>query len=285
MAMLRSRCPPNVVLVRQNSAWNNERMCTMIVRRIALVLRAHMGTLQPVLLLDAVRLHITRMVLAACSAVGLWVVVVPAKMTWLLQPLDSHAFLAYKAHLKAKYQSKRAELGSSDLGIEHFLECVYEAIRHVLQGRCWNVAFEGDGFGSAQQGLSTFVQKQLAIAGPLSITALRPNIEELGHCFPRRAQVHADLLYRPFGFLAAAKVAPRPVLPMRSALAKPLPRLGRTRAQHREALCAEEATVEAVAVSGSKTAVGVARAIRLPRGRATAVESACVAESVSASRQ
>jgi hypothetical protein len=274
LAMLRSRCPPNIVLVRQQSAWNNERMCAIIVRRIALALRAHIGTLQPVLFLDAVRLHITRLVLAACNAVGLWVVVVPARMTWLLQPLDTHSFLAYKAHLKAKYQSKRAELGISDLSIEHFLDCVYDAIKHVLQGRRWAVAFDQDGFGSAQQGLSTFARRELAIAGPLAIPADRPNLEQLGHCFPRRAQVPADLLYRPFAVVALPKPIPRPMLPRQPGLARPLPRLGRTRAQHRGALEIGEATAapgEAVAVSGSKCALGVARATRLPRAKGMAV--------------
>ena len=81
---LQALCPANVKLVRQKSAWNNGVLCATIIKRLGEALRPHIDALQPVLLLDAVRLHWAPAVLAACRASGIWPVLVLAKTTWLL---------------------------------------------------------------------------------------------------------------------------------------------------------------------------------------------------------
>ena len=97
IAALRAACPGNIMLVRQNSAWNNDVLCATIVRRLAAVLAPYTATVQPILFLDAVRLHTTPRVLRACATAGIWPIVVPALMTWLLQPLDTDAFLPFSS--------------------------------------------------------------------------------------------------------------------------------------------------------------------------------------------
>ena len=180
--MLQSRCPPDVTLVRQKNAWNNDRLCAYIVRRLALATRAHNSELQPAFLFDAVRLHTTTVVLAALSGARIWPVLVPARMTWLLQPLDTLASQTYKAHLRARYQSARADLGVGDLSTRPFLACICVAIRHVLQGTRWDSAFDQDGFGNKQTQLGSFVMRHLHIVAPPDIQASRTSIEQLS-CF------------------------------------------------------------------------------------------------------
>ena len=134
VAMPKSACPGNVRLVRQRSAWNNELLVAMVIRMLALALRPYFGEFQPLLLLDAVRLHTARAVLAACATCRIWPVIVPAKTTWLLQ-LDTHAFQQYKVYLRRAYQEARIKAGRSDLETSEFLACLYDTIRHVLRGR------------------------------------------------------------------------------------------------------------------------------------------------------
>ena len=55
---------------------------------------------QPVLVMDACRLHLHRSLAEACLREGVWLVIVPARLTWLLQPLDTHAFQPYKHFLR-----------------------------------------------------------------------------------------------------------------------------------------------------------------------------------------
>ena len=118
--------PGNVKLIRQKSAWNNELLCAVIIRMLAAALRPYTDKFQPILLLDAVRIHTAKAVLAACLACHIWPIVVPAKTTWLLQPLDTHAFQQFKVHLRRAYQNARISAGRSDLDIGQFLEGLYD---------------------------------------------------------------------------------------------------------------------------------------------------------------
>ena len=150
MVRLRNACPPNIVLVRQRSAWNNRYLCAGVIRRIARAIGHLRDRYQPVLLLDASRIHTARVVIAACIACGIWVVLVPPSLTFLLQPLDTHAFRRYKHWLRSEFQRVRCEIEQLDLSIEDFLPCVYSAVRHILQGVSWAAAFDENGFGARQ---------------------------------------------------------------------------------------------------------------------------------------
>ena len=60
---LRATCPPNVFLIRQKSAWNNETLLIVIIRALREALEPHMEAFQPVLIFDAVALHLGGMLL------------------------------------------------------------------------------------------------------------------------------------------------------------------------------------------------------------------------------
>ena len=198
VAALRRACPPNVTLLRQKSAWNNNAVCAWIVRRIGRALAPYSGRYQPVLLMDACKCHLPRNVLLACHQVGIWVVIVPALLTWLIQPLDTHGFQRYKAHLQEKYQEARIRGGGGVLSIADFLPCVYSAVRNVLQGTRWSAAFTDDGFGDHPAGISSRVLVKFNDADRPSAPLSRPTDEELALCFPRRARVPVALLWRAF---------------------------------------------------------------------------------------
>ena len=121
LAALQASCPANVKLVRQKSAWNNSALCATIVGWLGEALRPYLGGLQPFLLLDAVGLHTTPAMMRAFNASRIWPILVPARTTWLLQPLDTDAFMRYKAHLRDAYQKARAASQTADLSIE---QCV-----------------------------------------------------------------------------------------------------------------------------------------------------------------
>ena len=203
MGVLQRSCPPNVTLVRQKSAWSNAALTGRIVRALAVAVRsyeARLGRLQIVLILDAARIHFTPLALRAYKAAGVWVVIAPAKLTWLIQPLDTHAFARYKGRLQNAYQSARmASSGADgDVNIAEFLPCVYTAIRCVLQGNRWIVAFERDGYGARQTALSNTVKRRLELQGPLDIPSERPSHAQVRVCLPRNANVSTASLWSLF---------------------------------------------------------------------------------------
>ena len=220
-ATLLGTCPANVYLVRQKSSWNNAELFVRVIGVLAGILQPHMGELQPVLLMDACRVHLHNAVLRACDRHSLWALAIPAKLTWLLQPCDTHAFLAYKRFLKESYQRHRAATATGQLSVAEFLPVVYETIRQKLQGLRWAKAFEEDGFGGGQAALSAYVKRQLALEGPASVGNGRPTIEQLALCFPRRSNVDVATLFRPHQQLALPAPLPlgRRLLPRRPQLA------------------------------------------------------------------
>ena len=213
MHALRASCPANVHLVRQRSAWNDRFMCARIVRALRDALAPHLGGLQPVLLLDMAKLHYTPCVLEACRRAGIWVIFVPAKLTWLLQPLDTGAFHRFKVALAQAYLRARAGTPDGQATIADFILCVCTAIRQVLQGIEWRSVFDGDGFGRRQASLSSLVVHHLQLQGAVEISAVRPTIDQLRRCFPRRARVPEKSLWRPFDGVPDVLPAPAAVAP------------------------------------------------------------------------
>ena len=187
-AALNAARPDKVVLVRQKSAWNNSELMVRVVRLIASVLSPYLHEVQPVLLMDAHKVHIARAVLEACVASGIWPVIVPAKMTWLLQPCDTHAFSKLKLHLRAvSYPKARASAVAADgsLSVFEFLAALYDTIRVVLVGMAWEGAFVQDGYGRDQAWLSKSVLRHLEYDQRPAAPCEQPSLGQLQFCFPK----------------------------------------------------------------------------------------------------
>jgi len=278
LAALRGSCPRNVTLVRQKSAWSSAAVTARIVRELAVAVgsvRARLGDFQLVLLLDAARIHYAPAVLRACRAVGVWLVIIPAKMTWLLQPLDTHAFAQYKAHLLKAYQAARigSASASGDVDIAEFLPCVYSAVRAVLQGRRWATAFERDGLGLRQSALSHSVQARLQLQAPLQVPSCRPSDEQVRLCLPRRAKVLPASLWNLYGdaagrlALSSAAAAPRTLAPA-GPVGASSGRAPRTRAEHRRAAGVAAAAAASTALSSTRRGAAVEAPVVYGRTRA-----------------
>ena len=137
--------------------------------------------------------------LRACKAAGIWIVVVPPRLTWRLQPLDTHCFLPFKAMLQQLYQQARARTTSENLDIASFLQCMFEAIRRVLLARQWRHAFDDDGLSYLQTRVHAETLTQLRIDGQVSLPITWMSKLELATCFPvlRRCKA-VDLTWKLF---------------------------------------------------------------------------------------
>ena len=227
---LQAACPGNVHLLRQKSAWINTEVCVRVVRLLGAALRKRshpplVRCWQAVLLMDAHKAHYHGSVLNACWSEGIWPIIVPARMTWALQPLDTHAFKAYKERLREGYQRARLLTPTGELSMAQFLAAVCDTVRHVLQGRRWAAAFDQDGFGHMQASVSRTLLRRLQAPAPLVVPASMPTLQELHLCFPKRAVVPVRALLRPYQqrpqVAVAAPVLPRgePLLPRRPLVA------------------------------------------------------------------
>ena len=119
-ARIQSTLPDNVYVKRLPKGWNNAQEHCVIIRLLGMILAPVLDRYQPVLMFDAVGLHLAAEVMEELTLARLWYVVIPARLTFLLQPLDTHGFAKYKRHLKKRFQDRIA--GPEDSNVtEHMV--------------------------------------------------------------------------------------------------------------------------------------------------------------------
>ena len=197
LATYRAICPPRVRVLRRQSAWVNWQLIVQIIQWLAAALAPFISEVQPLLFFDACRPHLHARVFATCAACGLWAVVIPAKMTRLLQPLDTHSFLRYKVHLQKAYQEARIRSANGELNVAGLLECIVDSIARVLDERTWATAFDGDGWGIAQTDVRNTIMTELGLAVPLAVPAEQPTLAQLRFCFPKRSRIPTASIWAP----------------------------------------------------------------------------------------
>ena len=216
-AELQERLGDNFVLLRGRSAWVNGDLSVQILGLIAKALEAFLDTHQPLLMLDAFRAHIVPKVFFAGARYRLWLLVVPAGMTWLLQVLDTHIFRAYKTCLRNAYQLHCIRRGWDAHSLTLLLDSVRDATAAVINGEDWSSAFARNGFGQSQSEVRPRIWKFLKLNAATKISMTRPTESQVRVCFPRKAKVTYKAIWRTLD--APAVVVPKaacrkvPILP------------------------------------------------------------------------
>ena len=139
--------PANVHLLRRKSSWVNHTTMTEWGRALAKALAPHRSRCQPLLLLDVCPVHCNKHFLQAMSRGGIWIVFIPAGMTWLLQVCDTHLFAKYKTFLCERQHSRLLSAqGRTPVNTADAVRDIVDGIRRILQGTEWAPAFDGNGY-------------------------------------------------------------------------------------------------------------------------------------------
>ena len=113
----------------------------LLVRLLKQVLRPFRSTCDFVLSADTYRAHMTRPFLMALGRARIKYMLIPAKLTWCLQPLDTHVFAQYKAALWKAHQSRTCRSEAGRPSWEMVVGSLVEVIETVLRGKSWTQAF------------------------------------------------------------------------------------------------------------------------------------------------
>ena len=179
----------NVTLLRRKSAWANDQVMSEVVPMWGRALRAYSNTHQPILLLDACTAHLGPLFLRACSRWGIWVVFVPASMTWLLQPADTHCFAAFKRCLRQMFEQSLLESRDGLVDTRTVILHLDRAIRSILQGKKWYKAFDENGWGCEQKRVRPKILQTLLWMHVPEISAALPTLGQFESIFPKRRDV------------------------------------------------------------------------------------------------
>ena len=105
--------------------------------------------------MDVLAQHYSIRVVNAARAHGIRLHFIPGKLTWLLQPLDSHAFALYKRYMKKIALDYQAMNPDATISVNQWLLFIRDTIQRVLIDRNSANAFRQNAF--RQNGLPVWV--------------------------------------------------------------------------------------------------------------------------------
>ena len=185
---MEGKCPSNVKLWRQKSAWNSH--ATM--RRYVCLLAKNLGVLLQqryvILLVDTASVHIHMSIYKLARQRGLRLVYVPAKMTRWLQPCDTHLFAAFKRALTDNWRRKKSEVTNGCVDTESWLHVILSTIREIVQGD-WAHAFQRVGLSDQRAQLSPHLFQALGWEAPCRLPLTQITVEEAQRIFPARTRL------------------------------------------------------------------------------------------------
>ena len=118
------------LLIRQ-SAWITQEVFLQIIDILIDRLEPYIALFKFVLVFDCVRCHLSVDVCNKLLAAGIRVVVIPAKLTWLFQPLDTHVFATFKGRLKKGLQRVAMTKSNGVVSDREWIQVVAECINDL----------------------------------------------------------------------------------------------------------------------------------------------------------
>ena len=132
--------------------------------------------------------HFSSDTLAAARDYNIWPVIIPASMTSLLQPLDTHVFSRFKMFLRTRLHQLMLTGANQDLTSEQVIDALMHAIKGVLQSHCWAPAFAKNGFGRTFEVREHLLEILAWHAAPVIRSEL-PAYIQFAHCFPAKKHI------------------------------------------------------------------------------------------------
>jgi hypothetical protein len=136
-----------------------------------------------VLLIDCSPIHLCLKVLQHCRRLGILLLFVPARTTWLLQPLDVQVFSRLKRNLSKRHQEARLQSPGGVLEESTQWENVDVAVGQEVLQRDWAKVFARCGCG---QSLAELAHGIGALLGSENLKARPPSREEMAELLGRR---------------------------------------------------------------------------------------------------
>jgi len=190
LASIRPTLPRNVFVIRRSSGWVTSSTFVEIIKLFVEVKELCLDPgLQVIFCFDCCKSHLTSDAWDLLNRDGLHAFMIAAKMTWLLQPLDTHVFLVFKRAMKQLYQDLQMESGDANVSMPQLVHLICLAVRKVLQGRTWAHAFLQDGFGPDQGQVSGFILRQLDLDSPPPLSVEPLSDVELAAVLPSNVSV------------------------------------------------------------------------------------------------
>ena len=193
---LRALLPARVHLLRLPKAWVSKEVMLTWLRVLRRCLEPTAETHRVVLYWDAWRAHTTASVLRVCGRYGFWPCLVPAKLTWALQPCDTHLFAMYKDRLALECQRRVVATADGKWTWSLVVESWCQVLYGVMETYDWSKAFRDNGLTPSQAHVSARVKNKLGWENDIpDVGRDLPELRHLRALFPTNAVIPIEELF------------------------------------------------------------------------------------------
>jgi hypothetical protein len=173
----------------------NGRVTPIIFRRWATRVRSTIGSFNPdawiILIVDCATCHLCKDSISHLRRLGILLVIVPAKLTWLLQVLDVYAFWRLKRELREAEARARLAAETGQIAPGQWMKMATTMIRRHIVNRDWSDSFHRLGAGDTTSCLSSHLGQYL---GDYDIVPALPSLAEFARLINRPA--HSEITKR-----------------------------------------------------------------------------------------
>ena len=196
LGTLRLSSPECGHIWRYRTGWMTSAIMVKYVRLLAHCLKHFRTSHRFILVVDALKAHFNQDVLRAAASVDLWVCVIPSKLTWALQPCDTHLFACYKRVLGAEVQRRSGMTATGEVNWQIVMDALWRVVAELMHGKDWSRSFASVGLSKEQRNVSERTLRKLHIE-PTAIEVGRylPSFQDLVHVFPKRVNIPIHHLF------------------------------------------------------------------------------------------
>ena len=195
---LESEVTGNIIILRLERAWTIGRIVKEVLIQLRLALREFRETCEFILYADGFRAHITESVREFVSRGRFYYCIVPASLTWALQPCDTHVLAGYKRTLTLLWSKELSRKGRSAMTLQEVVRCINKAVALHLEKSDWKQAFEHVGATGHQNLVSYNTLDKLALQDVVRAEAELPTLGQLQAVFPRATNLPIHQMFPPW---------------------------------------------------------------------------------------
>lgn len=188
---VRAEVAGNIYFWRESSSWNNTHLMKRYISLLCNCLGSLLNDRSVYLLVDMATCHIHPSVQQFAMTKKLRMLLVPAGMTAILQPLDTHVFKKFRHQMQQLWLECKSCAADGQVHVRDWLLVICDAIQTVVANKSWKHAFERVGILSSQALLSPKILKALEWDSCPHIPDTLPALGQASGLFPRRS--HANV--------------------------------------------------------------------------------------------
>lgn len=169
----------------KTGGWTTTAVIFKWLRKIAKTVLDFDKDMVIVLVMDCVSTHLNEKVLQECRRLKIRVLMIPAKTTWILQPLDVYVFACLKRAMRVSLAKEEMKTPHGHVSLESRIKVVGQAIQQELVSRTWSPKLSRLGLTQGDPGNLRDDLQRLTVG--LDMTPRPPSKSELAEVLTKNA--------------------------------------------------------------------------------------------------